>query len=277
MKRSSTLWVLAFILTILIAVYQRLTGPTYPIKGNIEFQNSLVEYYFARSHGGLTDHEVTVNTNNSELIGYLFYKRYKTEDSWTKIRMTNLEGKLRALLPHQPPAGKLEYYVKLVNNASEIKLPADHSIVIRYKGDVPLIILIPHVIAMFLSMLLSNRTGLEFFNNGKNLLKLTYWTIIALLIGGFILGPLTQLYAFGELWTGFPFGYDLTDNKTLLALIGWLIALYMYKKSKNPTRWAFFASLLLIIVYLIPHSMMGSELDYNKLDKQKTKFESLKK
>ena len=45
-----------------------------------------------------------------------------------------------------------------------------------------------------------------------------------------ILGPLTQYYAFGALWTGFPFGIDLTDNKTLIALIGWIIAAFMLKR-----------------------------------------------
>lgn len=121
--------------------------------------------------------------------------------------------------------------------------------------------------------MLSNRTGLEFFNSGRNLKKLTWWAIGSLLIGGFVLGPLTQEYAFGELWTGFPFGYDLTDNKTLIALIGWLFALYMYGKSKLPKKWALFASMLLIVVYLIPHSVLGSELDYNKIDKENKQIE----
>jgi len=31
-----------------------------------------------------------------------------------------------------------------------------------------------------------------------------------------------QHYAFGQLWTGVPFGWDLTDNKTLLAALAWV-------------------------------------------------------
>ena len=275
MKKSTALWFLAFIITILTAVYQRLTGPTYPIKGKTEFLNNSIEYNFKRSQGGISDHEVSLKINNEDLKGNLYYKRYKTDDKWTIVEMIHEEGYLKAWLPNQPPAGKLEYYVSLIYDSDEIKLPSDNSVVIRFKGDVPLIILIPHVIAMFFSMMLSNRTGLEFFNEGNNLLKLTYWTISVLFIGGFILGPITQLYAFGELWTGFPFGHDLTDNKTLIALIGWLAALFMYRKSKKPTRLALFAALLLIVVYLIPHSMMGSELDYKKLDQQKNKLEKL--
>jgi hypothetical protein len=187
------------------------------------------------------------------------------------------DGKLRAFLPHQPPAGKLEYFTELTYKDTNIKIPEDKSVVIRYKGDVPLTILIPHIIAMFMSMMLSNRTGLEFFNNGKNIKKLTLWTIGILVIGGFILGPLTQKYAFGEYWTGFPFGHDLTDNKTLIALIGWIFAFYMYGRSKIPRKWALIGALILLVVYLIPHSMMGSELDYNKLDKEKQKIQKILK
>ena len=49
----------------------------------------------------------------------------------------------------------------------------------------------------------------------------------------------------------------------------------MYGKSKFPERWAIFGAVLLLIVYLIPHSVMGSELDYNKLDAEKNKTEKV--
>lgn len=272
MKKSLLLWLLAIIITVSIAIYQRLTGPTYPISGAVHIQNEEINYKFHRSHGGPNDHEVKLFINNPEIKGKIYYKRYKTDDEWTTIPMERKDSILTAKLPHQPPAGKLEYFAELNDQNNVIEFPKE-TVVIRFKGDVPLTILIPHIIAMFMSMLLSNRTGLEFFNKGKNIRKLTYWTIGTLIIGGFILGPLTQKYAFGELWTGFPFGYDLTDNKTLLALIGWLFSLYMYGKSKSPKLWALFGSAVLLIVYLIPHSVMGSELDYNKLDKQNEKTE----
>ncbi|MDX1701164.1 MAG: hypothetical protein R3250_11130 [Melioribacteraceae bacterium] len=274
MKKSLLLWILAFIITILTAVYQRLTGPTYPVSGNVSIENVSIDYKFARTHGGKEDHKVYIVDNN-ELNGYLYYKRYKTADEWTKLSMSRVNDTLYSFLPNQPPAGKLEYYLEIYSNDKVQSIPENKSIVIRFKGDVPLAILIPHIIAMFMSMLLSNRTGLEFFNQGRNLKQLTYWTIATLLIGGFILGPLTQLYAFGELWTGFPFGYDLTDNKTLIALIGWILAISMYNKSRTPTKWALFASILLLVVYLIPHSLLGSELDYNKIDSEKMKIEKI--
>jgi len=70
-----------------------------------------------------------------------------------------------------------------------------------------------------------------------------------------------QKYAFGEFWTGVPFGFDLTDNKTLIAFLALAFALWHGSK-KEDSRWVFvFASLALLAVFLIPHSVLGSELN----------------
>ena len=76
-----------------------------------------------------------------------------------------------------------------------------------------------------------------------------------------ILGPIVQYYAFGDLWTGIPFGWDLTDNKTLIAFIFWILAVYMNRKTDRPLYTAL-AAFVLLLVFSIPHSMFGSELDY---------------
>ena len=92
--------------------------------------------------------------------------------------------------------------------------------------------------------------------------------------GGLVLGPIVQKYAFGAYWTGFPWGYDLTDNKLLIMWVVWLIAcVWMGGKpradGKNSAGLGRFgvilASVVMVGVYLIPHSMQGSELDYDKL------------
>jgi len=115
-------------------------------------------------------------------------------------------------------------------------------------------------------MLLSTRTGLEFFNPDPHFKRLMYWTIAFLAFGGLVMGPIVQKYAFDAYWTGWPFGSDLTDNKTFLGLVGWVVALLALKRSQSPRIWALGASIFLFIIYLIPHSVLGSEIDYRKLD-----------
>jgi hypothetical protein len=77
-----------------------------------------------------------------------------------------------------------------------------------------------------------------------------------------VLGPIVQFFAFREFWTGIPFGWDLTDNKTLIALIFWIIAVYMNKKSDRPI-YTILASIMLLLVFSVPHSLFGSEFNYS--------------
>ena len=264
MKKSVWLWLLATILTLALAYFQRISGPTYPVDEKIQFAGEKIDYSLDTSHGGDGDHQVKIKVNNHDIEGELYWKRYKTNDDLTFVKMIGDSEKLSALLPYQPPAGKLFYKVILVSGDKSAVIPGDGGVILRFKSDVPAAVLIPHIIFIFAAMLLSTRTGLEYFNKGKNFKLLTILTFIFVIIGGFILGPIAQYYAFGEFWTGFLFGYDLTDNKILIGFIGWLLALIAIYKFKNPRRWIIFASILLFIIFLIPHSLLGSELDYSE-------------
>jgi len=268
MKKSILLWLIAFLLTVLTAVYQRMTGPTYPISGEAVIGSEVIKYNLDRTHGGEGDHPIEINVDDETIFGKLFWKRYKTNDEWTSNAMVRIDKKLVAYLPHQPPAGKLIYHIILQKDEDAVTLPASGEVIIRFKGDVPIYFLIPHIIFIFGAMLLSARTGLEYFNKGKKFKPLTILTFTFVIMGGFIFGPIVQKYAFGAFWTGFPFGHDLTDNKILIGFIGWLLALIALYKFKKPKRWIIFASILMFIIFLIPHSLLGSELDYNELDRQ---------
>ena len=268
MKKSISLWILAFLLTVLTAAYQRTTGPTYPVSGEVILGKQIIEYKLDRTHGGKGDHPIELKVEDESICGELIWKRYKTDDEWASIDMERKNGKLVANLPHQPPAGKLVYKIILQKDNDVVKLPAESEVVIRFKGAVPIFILIPHIIFIFGAMLLSARTGLEYFNK-KKFKTLTILTFIFVIIGGFILGPFAQYYAFGEFWTGFPYGHDLTDNKILIAFIFWFVALFMVFRSKRPVKYVLTASIVTFIIFLIPHSLLGSELDYNEFDKNK--------
>jgi hypothetical protein len=245
-----------------------MTGPTYPLKGNIMFNGKDIPFKFKRSHAGPTDCPITVTTNDESIHGVVEWKRYNVDDPWTQVDMIFKEGILSAELPNQPHAGKLEYRVVLSAGNAIVNIPSEGSVAVRFRGDVPWYVLIPHIIAMFGGMLLSARAGLEALRKTPNLQGLILATVVFLFAGGLILGPLVQWYAFDAFWTGWPIGHDLTDNKTAAALIVWLVALFMLKRSKVPYRWALTAAIVTLLVYLIPHSVLGSEIDYNQLNRK---------
>ncbi len=272
MKKSTILWLVAFILTILSAYYQRVTGPTYPASGEVKLINETIYYNFDRSQSSLKDDIVNLIVKDRSIACALHWRRLNSNDDWFIEPMNRKGDKLIATIPHQPKAGKVLYQVKLKFGEKEKIIP-DEPVVIRFKGDVPAFILIPHIIFIFCAMLFSTRTGMEYFNQGEKYKSLTRITLVLIILGGLIFGPLTQLYAFDALWTGVPFGYDLTDNKTLIAFIGWLVALIAISKTSKPGKWIIFASVITFIIFLIPHSLLGSELNYTKLRSKENKIE----
>lgn len=264
MKRSWVLWLLAFLITAGSAVYQRRTGPTYPVRGRADFGGAVIAYELARSHSSASDCGVRIETRDPAIEGDLIWKRRKTNDAWRRVPMTWRDGALLAGLPHQPPAGKLDYVIELRKGGERVALPASGPIVIRFKKDVPAPVLVVHVLGIFGAMLLSTRAGLEALAGRPALRQYTLWTAGFLLVGGMILGPVVQKYAFDAFWTGWPFGHDLTDNKTAVAFLAWLAAWAALNRSRNPRRWMVAAAVVTFVVFLIPHSVLGSELDYSK-------------
>lgn len=263
MKRG-LLWTIATFLTLFLLVYQRITGPTYPLRGKTGVEGTEITYRLPRTHETTAGCAVKIDRISPDMRAALVYRRFKTKDPLTRIPM-QIEGEsLAARLPQQPAAGKLEYRVLVSLGGDEVSLTGNRPVVIRYKDPVPAPIVIAHIIAIFLAFLFSTRAGLEALKKDGNPRRLALWTVGFLVLGGMILGPLMQKYAFDAFWTGFPFGHDLTDNKTLIALIGWIVALIAMRKGRPSRAWALGAALLLLVVFMVPHSVLGSELDYSK-------------
>jgi hypothetical protein len=253
-------WVLAVLLTVGAAYYQRTTGPTYPVRETVVLAGRDVDVRLLRTHGGEGDLPVVVEGVGPPVTGKIFWKRYPTSEEFREIVMTRQGEDLTGSLPHQPPAGKVEYRIALSDGDEIVSLPSGGTAVARFKGAVPAAALVPHILFMFAAMLLSNRAGIEAIRKGKRIALYTWITLLLMLLGGLVFGPVVQKYAFGAYWTGVPFGYDLTDNKTLVAFLGWVLAAVAVARGRSPRAWVLGAALLTLVIFLVPHSLLGSEL-----------------
>ena len=275
MIKKILLWVAAVFLALAAMIYQRSTGPTYEYKGYLEHNGESYKYKLLRSQE--TTDGAKIELPHFDAPAYnatLNYKRYQTNDPITALDFQLDENNLfTAQLPIQPAAGKMEYFITGSIDGKTFQIPekGEDNIVLRYKDPVPDAILIPHVTMMIIVIIFGIRAGLgAAFDDGT----MRKWTIVAftsMTIGGMILGPLVQKSAFGEYWTGFPFGGDFTDNKMLIMWVAWALALAIIgfkpkKKEKVSRTTVMMAALVMTAVYLIPHSMGGSTLDYEKVD-----------
>ena len=260
-------WFLAVVITLVLSIYQRMTGPTYPKKLTVELRGESYQVKLPRSG---VQQDVLVKLPIPEDLSHelesdqmppvpmsLHYHRFPTSDEYTSVDFRWKDGEWKAALPVQPVAGKLQYYLT-IGGKDYLK---DDPVVIRFRNDVPAGILIPHILLMFGAMLLAVYTFLLVVT-GKDYAKWLKLTVGIMFVGGFVFGPLVQHAAFGPWWTGFPYGTDLTDNKTLLSFLFFLAALATLKWKYN--KWVVCAAVVfMVLIFSIPHSAYGSEYDYS--------------
>jgi hypothetical protein len=275
------LWAGAAVLVLSAAYYQRRTGPSYPHRGEIEVGGRRVAYRLARTGSTSADARIAVPLPGPEFTGRLLYRRFPTDDPLTQIPLTAEGDELSAFLPAQPAAGKLEYHLAIAGPDGVLRLPEADSVVIRFKSDVPVWALAPHLTLMFLSMLIGLRAGLAALFSPRETRSLAWIALAGLTVGGMMLGPVVQKFAFGAFWTGFPHGKDLTDNKMLVMWLVWLVACLIAGRKPGRRdlagRWAVAAATVVMIgVFLIPHSLRGSQLDYEQLDRGVPAEEAIK-
>ena len=263
--------VVAFIAMFAMASYQRRTGPTWPLPVDETLAGTEVSGELIRTQAGDDDARVVLEVGSNEIQGDVVWFRYPTEDEWSRMAMQPepVEGRIEiaAYLPNQPMAAKLEYSVRLWKGDEEVTVPHGETSVIRFRRDVPAWVLIPHIVVMFATLWIVFRAALGALFGEIGVRRFIPSILGLLLFGGFFLGPLVQKYAFDAWWTGWPFGGDWTDNKTLAALVAWLIAWWISKKMPQIQRAAvLLATVVMIIVYLIPHSMGGRALAWASME-----------
>lgn len=261
MKKNAFLWLLSLLLTMVLVLYQRMSGPTYPVRGTETLAGAQVSYKFYRSWTSGKELPVQVTINGDNYSARLYYRRYPliNGENWSVSPMVKKGNIYTAAIPTKPAAGKVVYKVQVFSGPRNLWLNHGQPAVARFKGEVPIALLIIHILFMFAGLFLGIRTGLEALNKNGRLENFVFLTLAVIFFGGLIMGPLVQYYAFDALWTGFPLGGDLTDSKTLFAVLFWLGAFFLYKKSR---WWVVTTTVLMIAIYLIPHSILGSELNY---------------
>lgn len=291
---SSLIWMLALMITLGSAIYQRKTGPTHPMRGTFTINGSEFTYKLVRDPTTDAPLQVAIPLPSTHRA-VLYWREYPTDWDWKTVEMTFDNDHVSAVIPVQPSAGKVEYYIEMLSIVSSntdhqgnpilsamtsepdspgIRLPhGDITAIARYKDPVPAWALMPHILLMFIGMLLANRMGLGALLREVSRPELIMATFATLTVGGMIFGPIVQQYAFGAAWTGWPVGTDLTDNKMLISWIAWMVPVYLTWRKREKTALAvIIAALITFAIYMIPHSVLGSEHDYTQSETQVTPY-----
>ena len=125
-------WFLAVIITLASAVYQKMTGPTYPVRGKVTVEGAAVKFKLPRSAESTADAMIAL-AFPAPTEGTLEYKRYNSDDPWTREPLVRKDAELVGSLPKQPAAGKLEYKVHVMTGGKDVRLGGEAPHIIRFK------------------------------------------------------------------------------------------------------------------------------------------------
>ena len=189
------------------------------------------------------------------------------------IEMTPEAGVFSARLPTLEKGKKWFYHIDVIkDNVLLTTLPADRDQFIKFKGHISPLILIPHILFMFATIffgMMAIFTSVD-LARGKGDVKrsvlFVLLTFISAFIGGIPLGIAVSAQTFGGSgWGGWPLGTDITDSKTEVLLLFWLVTLILswkgLKGQKLPISDSLYSALVIIslvvtfITFLIPHSI----------------------
>ena len=186
-------------------------------------------------------------------------------------------GRWKGTLPERAKGERLTYYFEVeAGTGRPVRLPDDGrtGFLLKYKGEVSAVVLWLHVIFMFGAFFFMIEAALCAVNilagreDKRMTMLMVRWLVFFTFVGGWPLGFVLNRQRFGPVWEGFPFGYDITDNKTQLMFICWLITIFLSLSSfigKEEERdrvgrrgfaMAVLASFTIsLAIFLIPHSL----------------------
>ncbi len=269
--------VVAILLTLIILSVTRRLSVTKP--RDIEFKEAGIEVFHRTLPGALEFTKPCLNM------------RVRSDDTVSCYLEILDKGGIKKLLPmHESSSGvwyvdlpaygrgtKVKYALLIeTSRDGRIRIPEEKGgfFTIKYKGKISDFVLVSHIVFMFASFffmvlaLFGAVRILKGLEGKKVTANLVRWVLFTTFVGGWPLGCILNYQAFGVIWEGFPFGYDVTDNKTQIMFVFWIVtsilaggSIFMGDESRDKLDNRQFAISVIVSVivsigvFLIPHSL----------------------
>ena len=136
---------------------------------------------------------------------------------------------------------------------------------IRYEGKASFILLLLHIVLMITALFFLIHAlyyAMNFLLTGERIeaiVRSVNLGTISFFITGFPIGCIIEKQVIGNYWEGIPFGWDITDSKTLIILVLWSVFIFLKGKGiisdKAYASWVIINTIITIGLFLLPHSI----------------------
>jgi hypothetical protein len=184
-------------------------------------------------------------------------------------------GVYTAIIPPGEPTSRVTYQIMVQGITGPAVLYPSDGLTVEFRGPVASWAIVGHIVFLFVAVAfftVATLYAFETFRTGTFAVagaRSVLWGTASLVFGGIALGVIVEYQRLGMLWGGFPVGSDVTDTKTLLNTMLWIVALLLIRGSAfrdDPSRdsvsargaaWLVIAMFAItLIVFLVPHSVV---------------------
>lgn len=233
-KNTLILWIASIVTTFLSIYLSNVMDKDYPVTGTLGIEGQKVSYRFEKTSYGNEDYKFIIRTDLDDLTGKLFWKT-KADSIWQEQQLQKFDLVLKGQIPALKPGKSLVYFSILYYKDKIYEIPNNQKINLTFFSKIPVSVTILEFLLLYFGSVLAVRTGLEYFNNGKNSKKLGVITAIIFLTLNSLINPLYITYKFGFINSSIPPIDKLFLWGDLIIFSMWvatIIAIFRFEKLK---------------------------------------------
>lgn len=251
MNKSIILWLSAFFITLLVGYAENVTDSEFPISGSIGINGKKVSYYFERVQRDSSDYQIIISTDQDSISGVVLYAKDKNFSNVDTSYLKNDGTYLIGTIPFPGVLEKCHFRVELNYKNETYIIPTNDGTEILFYGKVPTAMEVLYFIVFFVGLLLSSRTGLEYFNPKPHTKKLALFTIIPFALLFFFVSPVYKTFELNLVGSQFARPQDMFTIDVISYFLVWTLGCIIIFNVKNGKLWGLISSILTIILILI--------------------------
>ena len=249
MKQSIILWTAAAVITFVAGFLQSRLSGDYPVSGSFGIEGKEIGYKLDRVSYGDTDYRFSLRSEIKNLKGTVNWRPAGT-GKWESSELSDSGEIISGKIPAQKPLTKVEYYAAVNYNGKSYNIPRNNKpVTLTFYGNVPSSISFYYWFTLLGLVMMSVRTGLEYFHHPGKIKKLNVFTLIFAVVNVFAFHPLRTTYKLGAVGkTVIPLT-EMFQFSSVLLVITWIITTALIFNTKNNKIWAPAAAFVTLLIF----------------------------